>query len=258
MKSRTLGVIAALVALPTAAAVIPGRLDAATTSWRSARTAGTGTTATLVRVNVTTARDDPSAANTDAMRAPGRRRLRGATCTNPGGGTNAYSLEGWRVSGPTTAHLNPAGGPAGAASVFQAAFNTWKAADANVPTISVMSDSSVSHQQADHKDELMFASLSGRNLAVTYTWSWGGGVYESDTVFNTNVAFFIAPGEGDGCYEGVTKYDLQDVATHEFGHTYGLDHVSAAFNTMAPTATLGETYKRSLASGDAAGLRRIY
>ena len=63
---------------------------------------------------------------------------------------------------------------------------------------------------------------------------------------------------GDGCYEGVTKYDLQDVATHEFGHTYGLDHVSAAFDTMAPTATLGETYKRSLASGDAAGLRSIF
>jgi hypothetical protein len=34
--------------------------------------------------------------------------------------------------------------------------------------------------------------------------------------------------------------------------------VSSAFNTMAPTATTGETYKRSLASGDAAGMRAIY
>ena len=181
-----------------------------------------------------------------------------AACVNPGPGTNAYSLNGSRVNGSTTAHFNPAGAPSGAASAFQAAYNTWKAADPNAPSISVASDSTASSPSADHRYEIMFKALGGRTLAITYTWHWSTGENESDTVFGTNVPWFLAPGEGDGCYEGVTAYDLQNTATHEFGHVYGLGHVSSAFNTMAPTASTGETYKRSLAPGDAAGIRAIY
>jgi hypothetical protein len=254
VKSRTLGVIAAVVALPTIVAVVPSRLDGVTTSWTRAST--NTVTATLVGVKVLTMADEPSTAVRDATRTATGRRF-GAQCTNPGPGTRAYNLRGIRVSGPTTAHLDPAGAPAGAASAFQAAFNTWHAADPNAPSISVVTDSSVSSPQADGRYELMFAPLGGRTLAVTYTWT-RRGVAESDVVFNNKASFFMAPGEGDGCYEGVSKYDLQNVATHEFGHVYGLDHVSATYNTMAPTATLGETYERSLASGDAAGLRAIY
>ena len=209
-------------------------------------------------VIVTTARDDFSTVTRDAVTTQAGRRLRGAGCTNPGPGTGAYSLTGGRVTGSTTAHLNPSGGPAGAAAAFQAAFATWRAADPNAPSISVVSDSSVSTPRADGQYELMFARLAGRTLGVTYTWHWSSGAQESDVVFNTNAPWWIAPGEGDGCYEGVAKYDLQNTATHEFGHVYGLGHVSSPFNTMAPTATMGETYKRSLATGDAAGIRAIY
>ena len=269
MKPRTLGVIAAVVALPTVATLVPGRLDGVTYS--SSRTSAAssslpsaaaiaGRVATLVGVKVTTTADETTSAGPDLSRDPAhrRRRLQGATCTNPGAGTNAYSLRGIRVNGPTTAYFNPVGAPAGAASALQAAYNTWHAADPNAPAINVVSGGTATRPRADGKYELMFGPLSGRTLGVTYTWSWGNGVYESDTIFNSSAAFFLAPGEGDGCYEGVLKYDLQNVATHEFGHTYGLDHVSSAYNTMAPTATLGETYKRSLAPGDAAGLRAIY
>jgi hypothetical protein len=104
----------------------------------------------------------------------------------------------------------------------------------------------------------MFKRLGDRTLAVTFTWRWNTGEYESDTAFNTQARWFQAAGEGDGCYEGTNQFDLQNTATHEFGHVFGLSHVSSAFNTMAPTATTGETYKRSLASGDAAGIRAIY
>src|SRR5439155_284 len=138
VKPKTLGLVAALVALPTAAAVIPGRLAGAT--------------------------------------APAQR--------------------------------------AGAAS------STWRAAEPAAPGIGVASDSGVSSPRADHTYELMFSSLGGRTLAVTYTWRWSTGEYESDTVFSTSVPWFIAPGEGDGCYEGTARYDLQNVATHEFGHVY--------------------------------------
>ena len=279
MKSRTVAVVAALVALATGVAVIPSRLDAATTPWtqrsaqrsaqrspqvpapRSAqvpvqRSASRGGTAVLVSVKVTMTTDEPSSVDRDPMHSAGRRRFR--SCKNPGPGTSAYSLMGSRVNGPTTAHLNPARGPAGAASAFQAAFGAWAGADSRAPTISVVSDSSVTSPRADHTYELMFAPIGPRNLGVTYTWSWGNGVYESDVVFNSNIPWFLAPDEGDGCYEGVAQFDLQNAATHEFGHVYGLDHVTSAYNTMAPTVTLGETYKRSLASGDALGLQHIY
>jgi hypothetical protein len=270
-------VVAALVALPTIAALLPSRLDAVTGA-RAAATKAAATrapvvkratsvntwrpapkgTATLWSVTVTTGNDDFSTVGSDAMQSAAHRRIRGAGCTNPGPGTGAYTLGSNRVTGPTTAHLNPAGGPSGASSVFQAAFNTWAAADANAPSIAVATDSSVSSPRADGQYELMFAPLAGRTLAITYTWHWSSGAWESDVVFSTKAPWFIAPGEGDGCYEGVARYDLQNTATHEFGHVYGLEHVSAAFNTMAPTATMGETYKRSLASGDAAGLRAKY
>ncbi len=279
MRFRKIALVSALVAVPTAAAVVSGPLAGATaTTWtttRSARTPATrtaptkpspatttrsangrwakGGTATLVGVKVTTTSDDWTSKETDAA----RRRTRRATCVTPGPGTSAYSLTGTRVNAPTTAYLNPSGAPAGAASAFQAAFNTWKAADANAPSITVSSGGTATSPQADHTYELMFGPLGGRTLAITYTWHWTTGEYESDTEFSTNVPWFLAGSEGSGCYN-VAAYDLQNTATHEFGHIYGLGHVSSAFNTMAPTATLGETYKRSLASGDIAGIRAIY
>ena len=269
MRPRTLGLVAALVALPTAAAVVPGRLAGATTrptTTRAPRTpdrvasapVGRGGTATLISVKVTTAKDDPGTVSVDPLRQPGR-RLQGAACSSPGPGGPDYSLAGSRVGGPTTAHFNPAGAPVtDAASAFQAAFSAWKAVDANAPSISVASDGTVSRPTADRTYEIMFAPIGRRNLAVTYTWRWSTGEYESDVVFSSSVPWFMAAGEGDGCYEGVPSYDLQNTATHEFGHVYGLNHVSSAFNTMAATATMGETYKRSPASGDAAGLLAIY
>ena len=278
MKPKTLGLIAALVAVPTVAAVVPGPLAGALASrtahtWTAARTANTwtpartatpprpaakGGTATLVSVIVTTGLDSASSASTDALREPGR-RLRSAACNTPGAGTNAYSLSGSRVTGSTTAHFNPAGAPvSGAATAFQNAFSAWKAASNNAPSITVASDGTVRSATADHTDELMFAALQGRTLAVTYTWHWTTGEYEDDVVFNTKVPWFMAGSEGTGCYPGVNAYDLQDVATHEFGHVYGLGHVQAPFNTMYPTATTGETYKRSLAPGDALGIRAVY
>jgi hypothetical protein len=104
----------------------------------------------------------------------------------------------------------------------------------------------------------MFAAMGGRILALTYTWHWSTGEYESDIAFGTNVPWFLAAGEGDGCYEGVARYDFQNVATHEVGHFYGLGHTTSPFNTMFATAALGETYKRSLAPGDVAGIQAIY
>ena len=56
----------------------------------------------------------------------------------------------------------------------------------------------------------------------------------------------------------LTWHDIQDIATHELGHVYGLGHVGSLYNTMYPTASTGETFKRSPAPGDAAGIHALY
>ena len=250
MKSRLLLVVAALVASLTAAGSMPaGPAGAATKR----------DIPTLVGVKVFNVRLPRT--TKDRLRAK-IRNLNAASCTNPGPGTNEYALRGTRVSGSTAAHYTRLGTPASvtnAAGAFQAAFNTWKAADGNAPTINVASDGTTRRPTANHRYDLMFTRLGANTVAITYTWRWSDGQYESDTAFNKQMPWFQAANEGDGCYEGVAKFDLQNTATHEFGHTYGLDHANnSPFNTMYPSATLGETYKRSLAPGDIAGLRAIY
>ncbi|MCY1076617.1 myxosortase-dependent metalloprotease, MXAN_2677/MXAN_2678 family [Archangium lansingense] len=52
--------------------------------------------------------------------------------------------------------------------------------------------------------------------------------------------------------------DVQNTATHEFGHVVGLDHVDVLGSTMEPTAPPGETHKRIIDAGSAAGFCDAY
>jgi hypothetical protein len=58
-----------------------------------------------------------------------------------------------------------------------------------------------------------------------------------------------------------TTFDVQNIATHEFGHVAGLAHVSAPKDvclTMYPYADYGETQKRTLGLGDKLGMQSLY
>lgn len=192
----------------------------------------------------------------------GARPSGGANCVNDGAATGRYVLTGWAVQGPKTALFNTTTLPANlglsaTVSALQAGYSVWQGA----PTITVANSTTSSLKPTANKQyELMFGKTGGTTLAVTYTWRWSDGTVESDTLFNTAVTWANLGAEGDGCYEtagGV--YDVGNIATHEFGHTYGLDHPSSArFETMYAYGYSGETLKRSPESGDLAGIAAIY
>lgn len=185
-----------------------------------------------------------------------------ANCSNDGSSTGQYALTGWTVQGNQTAHLTTSSIPKGlstqaVASAMAASFNAWSGN--GVPAISVATDGTATRYGANHRYELMFGRTGGSTIAVTYTWRWSDGSVESDTVFNSRLPWFTATSEGDGCDEATAKYDVRNIATHEFGHTYGLDHANSdRFETMYPYGYTGETLKWTPENGDLAGLASIY
>lgn len=189
-----------------------------------------------------------------------------ANCSNqpasPGNG--GYVFTGWEVQGAKTARLNASTVPGGLSSnavvsALDASFSAWEQADASVPNITVSTGATVTKATANHSYDLLFGRTSGSSIAVTYTWRWSNGEIESDTVFNSRLAWFMASSEGDGCNESVPRYDLRNIATHEFGHTYGLSHPAGArWETMYAYGFTGETLKWSLGAGDTDGVRALY
>ncbi len=188
--------------------------------------------------------------------------VRAANCSNAGAESGTYAYTGWKVSGNKTAHLNTATVPSGLGSVtsaLQTSWNVWRSADSAVPAVSVATDGTVNRYTANQRYDILWGSTGG-SLATTYTWRWSDGTIESDVVFSKQVAWWQAPSEGDGCYETAGNvYDVANIATHEFGHAYGLDHAAnGRFETMYPYGYSGETLKRSPALGDRNGVAALY
>jgi len=93
-------------------------------------------------------------------------------------------------------------------------------------------------------------------IAVTYIlyYSYTGEIIEVDTLFDTDYIWGDATGNPD-------VMDLQNIATHEFGHWLVLDDLynrPARQQTMYGYGTYGEIIKRTLESGDIAGIQKIY
>ena len=185
-----------------------------------------------------------------------------AQCVNGRRDSGAYRLSGWKVGARTTAHLNMKTVPGtlrGATRrVLQASFDVWRA-ERSVPRITVAADGRLARPTANRQYDLMFARLPGSTLAMAHTWRWTDGLVESDVVFNSRLRWFVAPKEGDGCYDSIAKFELGNIATHEFGHVYGLGHARRGrFETMHSYSYTGETLKRSPGKGDVAGIKAVY
>lgn len=80
-------------------------------------------------------------------------------------------------------------------------------------------------------------------------------IYEVDIVFNAFHNWGIEPSRKD------RAFDVQNIATHEFGHPTGLDDLYDEIYselTMYGYSSKGETKKCSLEEGDIAGAQELY
>ena len=95
--------------------------------------------------------------------------------------------------------------------------------------------------------------LPSSALAVTYIWSSGSTILDVNIVFFDTKTFITGSTACSG-----SRYYIEDVAIHEFGHALGLDHATATAATMYPSAPACNQTWKTLHSDDILGVETLY
>lgn len=126
----------------------------------------------------------------------------------------------------------------------------------NLNSYYIGSTTETSHTAADgisvmDKGDMPTVGCAGA-IACTWLFNNASGVSsETDTRFSSSLPWSTVGASG--------AYDYQSVATHESGHSIGLDHAnSSSALTMFYTLPTGTTHARTLARGDVLGMRARY
>lgn len=163
---------------------------------------------------------------------------------------------------PTLEQLGP-----GAKDAIVAAFGAWMSSGAGVPNVTVDTTSTAGGVAMDGVNRLLVGKITnpGYEHAIALTTSYfddsTGEMLEADTVFNSEYAFDIfgaaAPGQqAEGCDDA---YDLQDIATHEAGHFFGLgEDYDDQSTTMYVSSQFCEMHKRELTKADVSVMSGLY
>jgi PKD repeat protein len=153
--------------------------------------------------------------------------------------------------------INATGGPSGSLNAITAAMQTWT----NVPNKNFTfvyngSTNSTAWGVNDGKNIVCFGVISDAGvLAVNNFWFYSdtGKMIDSDIKFNTKFTWST-----DGSQD---KYDVQNVATHELGHSLSLADLYGAADsekTMYGYSAMGETKQRTLNQDDINGINYLY
>jgi hypothetical protein len=110
---------------------------------------------------------------------------------------------------------------------------------------------------SDLKSVVGFRSVGDGFKAATCWWAnVDGELTEADISFHPSVAWTLADSIPSSC---TTALHFESVATHEFGHAFGLNHPGSGHSTltMQPGAACDNS-KVTLGLGDLRGLEEIY
>ncbi|MBI1852861.1 MAG: matrixin family metalloprotease, partial [Planctomycetes bacterium] len=147
-----------------------------------------------------------------------------------------------------TWYVNVTGGPTGSLAAIQAGMNDWtKLFQSRVAWLYGGTTSMVSCATNDGTSNVCFESLGTGVLGQCSFWysPTTGLMVDSDVRFSTNMSYW-------------PTYDLEGVATHEFGHALGLAHTTDATATMYPYASPNSTSARTPHADDIAGMVALY
>jgi len=183
--------------------------------------------------------------------------------------SSEVSPAGWKLPTTWSYNLNSASAPSNVGSTNLAtiatnSFSAWQTQTGGTVTIERGLDASTTRAARDSQNIIAWGRTSGTALAVSYIWYLNGTALEIDTIFNKKFSWYWSDPDqwpvGQICaYSGV--YDVQNILTHELGHTFGLDDEYAndyANNTMYGYGSKGETKKNTLTYGDIVGIDNIY
>jgi hypothetical protein len=162
----------------------------------------------------------------------------------------------WNTSS-VTYYVNSSGGPSGSLSAIQAAMQTWTDVATSIFTfVYGGTTTSTAYGINDGFNIVVFGPMGTTGtLAENYFWFYtsSGQMIDSDIKFNTDY-----PWAADG---SPSAYDVQNVGTHEFGHSLSLDDLYKSADsekTMYGYASMGEMKKRTLDQDDVDGITYLY
>jgi hypothetical protein len=156
--------------------------------------------------------------------------------------------------------INATGGPYGSSNAIRASMQTWTDVPGAALTFSYAGTTSSTacgeYDGHDEKNIVCFGPIDTTGtLAQNTTWYYtnSGEVVESDVKFNTNYTW--------GSDGSSNSYDVQNVGTHELGHSVGLADLYGAADsekTMYGYSAMGETKQRTLDQDDINGIIYLY
>lgn len=167
---------------------------------------------------------------------------------------------------PVSYSVNPAGSGFGENTInaIAAAFETWDAEVVKEIFDNTVEITDLSGTLRDGNNTVSWAYIEEERIVAQCTiWFYVNTkeMVEFDIVFNTQQPWGIDQ-DGEGAeYVLTDAFDIQNIATHESGHTLVLldlykDQDSEM--TMYGYTAIGEVKKRSLAWGDINGVNKLY